>query len=167
MLVLILCLYICGCGQCWQHSPDICCLHYKSWSEQCESVFNVDVYIGFVATDPLGAGARSGPIGLVDKEMFSKRPFLWPLMAVKSCYLLILPTRCSSKFSPSTMLSNFLCFPYSLYNLLRLSPLKAWRSGCLSLILCRLAGRCPMELRAAILCADWLDSRSLEDWHLE
>jgi hypothetical protein len=35
-------------------------------------VFNVDVYIGFVATDPLGAGAWSRTIKLVDKDMLSK-----------------------------------------------------------------------------------------------
>jgi hypothetical protein len=42
----------------------------------------------------------------------------------------------------------------------------AWRSGCPSLTLCRLAGRDPMQLSAAMLRADWLDGRSLGDWHL-
>jgi hypothetical protein len=48
-----------------------------------------------------------------------------------------------------------------------LDPLAAWRSGCLSLILCRLVGCDTMQLGAAMLCCDWLDGRSLEDWHLE
>jgi hypothetical protein len=40
------------------------------------------------------------------------------------------------------------------------------RSGCPSLILCRLAGRDPMQIGAAVLHADWLDGRTLGDWHL-
>jgi hypothetical protein len=39
-------------------------------------------------------------------------------------------------------------------------------SVCPSLILCRLAGRDSMQIVAAILHADWLDGRTLEDWHL-
>jgi hypothetical protein len=42
-----------------------------------------------------------------------------------------------------------------------LDPLTAWCSGCPSLILCRLAGRDPMQLGAAMLLANWLDGRSL------
>jgi hypothetical protein len=42
-----------------------------------------------------------------------------------------------------------------------------WRSGRASLILCRLAGRDPMQLGAAILHVDWLDGRTVRDWHLE
>jgi hypothetical protein len=38
-----------------------------------------------------------------------------------------------------------------------------WRSVCTSLILCRLAGRDPMQLGAAMLYADWLDGRTLGD----
>jgi hypothetical protein len=41
-----------------------------------------------------------------------------------------------------------------------------WRSGRASLILCRLAGRDPMRLGAAILRVDWLDGRTVRDWHL-
>jgi hypothetical protein len=43
----------------------------------------------------------------------------------------------------------------------------AWLSGCPSLILCRLARGGPMEMGAAMLRADWLDGKSLEDWHSE
>jgi hypothetical protein len=32
-------------------------------------------------------------------------------------------------------------------------------------ILCRLAGRDPMQLGAAILHVNWLDGRTLGDWH--
>jgi hypothetical protein len=41
-----------------------------------------------------------------------------------------------------------------------------WCSVCPSLILCRLAGRDPMQLGAAMLHADWLDGRTLGYWHL-
>jgi hypothetical protein len=41
--------------------------------------------------------------------------------------------------------------------------LTAWRSGCPSLILCRVVGRDPMQLGAAMLHADWLDGRTLGD----
>jgi hypothetical protein len=46
----------------------------------------------------------------------------------------------------------------------------SWCSGCPSLICCWLVGlvrRDPMEIGAAMLCAEWLDGRSFEDWHLE
>jgi hypothetical protein len=41
-----------------------------------------------------------------------------------------------------------------------------WCSVCPSLILCRLAGSDPMQLGTAMLHVDWLDSRTLGDWHL-
>jgi hypothetical protein len=42
----------------------------------------------------------------------------------------------------------------------------AWRFGCPSLLLCRLAGRDPMQLGAAMLHVDWLQGRTLGDWRL-
>jgi hypothetical protein len=39
-------------------------------------------------------------------------------------------------------------------------------SECPSLILCRLAGRDPMQFGAAMLHVDWPDGRTLGDWHL-
>jgi hypothetical protein len=39
-------------------------------------------------------------------------------------------------------------------------------SECPSLILCRLVERDPMQLGAAMLHIDWLDGRTLGDWHL-
>jgi hypothetical protein len=44
--------------------------------------------------------------------------------------------------------------------------LTTWRSGCTSLILCQLVSCDPMQVGAAVLHADWLDGRSLGDWHL-
>jgi hypothetical protein len=41
-----------------------------------------------------------------------------------------------------------------------------WCSGCPPLILCRLVGSDPMQLGAAMLHVDWLDGRTLGDWHL-
>jgi hypothetical protein len=41
-----------------------------------------------------------------------------------------------------------------------------WRSVCPSITLCRLAGRDPMQLGAVMLHVDWLDGRTLGDWHL-
>jgi hypothetical protein len=52
------------------------------------------------------------------------------------------------------------------FSLVRCTGSTNWRSGCPSLILCRVAGRDPMQLGAAVLHADWLDGRTLGDWHL-
>jgi hypothetical protein len=54
-----------------------------------------------------------------------------------------------------------------LVRVILLNPLTTWSSRFPSLILYRLPGRDPMESGAAMLRADWLDGKSLEDWHSE